>query len=156
MQSVVNSALDAGTPAPTPTTSTSSPTAQGSTSTSAATTSPPATSTTSSTTSAAAGTTAAQTFEEKLAATMKRIASHATKVETLKNGAKLYFLANGREVEQAPGKTPYVVAKGTVPAPKATAPSTSATPSTPATPPTSATPATGSTSGSSSSTTTGK
>jgi hypothetical protein len=87
---------------------------------------------------------------------MKRIASHATKVETLKNGAKLYFLANGREVEQAPGKTPYVVAKGTVPAPKTTTPSTSTTPSSSAAPSTSAPPATGSSSGSGSSTTTGK
>jgi hypothetical protein len=150
MGPVVNSALDSGTPTPTPT-----PASTPATSTSAATTSPPASSTTSATTGT---TSAAQTFDAKLAATMKRIASHATKVETLKNGAKLYFLANGREVEQAPGKTPYVVAKGTVPTPKATTPA--ATPTTSATPSTSTTPATGSTSSgsgsSSGSTTPGK
>ena len=131
MNTIVNSTLDNGTPAPTTGASTSSSGTQAAaTSTSAATTAPPATSTTSSTTTAATGTTASQSFEEKLAATMKRIASHATKVETLKNGAKLYFLPNGREVEQAEGKTPYVVAKGTVPAPKATTPAATTTPST--------------------------
>jgi hypothetical protein len=62
---------------------------------------------------------------------MQRIASHASKVETLKNGAKLYFLANGREVEQAPGKTPYVVKAGTKPATAAAPPAqpSSTTPS---------------------------
>ena len=54
-------------------------------------------------------------FAAGLAQEMKRIASHASKVETLKNGAKLYHLAGGREVEQAPGHTPYVVAKGNWP-----------------------------------------
>lgn len=163
MNTIVNSALDSGTtPAPTSGTSTSSPATQpAATSTAAATTAPPSTSTTSSTAAAPAGTTTAQSFEEKLAATMKKIASHATKVETLKNGAKLYFLANGREVEQAPGKSPYVVAKGTVPAPKTTTPAATTPPSTtpPSTTPpstTQATPATGSTSGSSGSTTPGK
>ncbi len=62
---------------------------------------------------------------------MKRIASHATSVETLKNGAKLYHLPNGREVEQVAGKTPYVVKAGTVapatkPAPAPTVPATTA------------------------------
>jgi hypothetical protein len=59
-----------------------------------------------------------------LQAEMARIAAHATSVETLRNGAKLYHLAGGREVEQAPGKTPYVVAKGT-PVVHAAAPATS-------------------------------
>jgi len=65
----------------------------------------------------------ALTFERSLAAEMARIASHATKIETLKNGATLYTLANGREIEQAPGMRPYVVKPGTAPAAK-TAPTT--------------------------------
>jgi hypothetical protein len=86
-------------------------------------------------------------FTKKLAAELDRIASHATKIETLKNGAKLYHLAGGREVEAAPGKSPYVVAKGdwgekkpaaaqpetTAPATPATAPPTTATTTPPAT-----------------------
>jgi hypothetical protein len=46
---------------------------------------------------------------------MKRIAAHATSVETLKNGAKLYHLAGGREIEQVAGKSPYVVEAGNWP-----------------------------------------
>jgi hypothetical protein len=53
-------------------------------------------------------------------AEMKRIAARAESVETLKNGAKLYHLPGGREIEQVPGKSPYVTRKGTPPAPAAT------------------------------------
>lgn len=84
-------------------------------------------------------------FTKKLAAELQRIASHATKVETLKNGAKLYHLAGGREVEAAPGKSPYVVKQGdwgekkaaTTPAAPATTAPTTAPPA--AAPPTTAT-----------------
>jgi len=54
---------------------------------------------------------AAETFTERLADEMKRIAAHAAKTETLKNGAELYVLADGKEIEQVPGKSPYVVKK---------------------------------------------
>lgn len=86
-------------------------------------------------TAAAASSTPAQTrtFTERLDAEMKRIASHASKVETLKNGARLYFLANGREVEQVPGKTPYVVRAGTPPAKPAPASTPAAATTAPAT-----------------------
>jgi hypothetical protein len=43
---------------------------------------------------------------------MKQIASHATSVETLPNGAKLYHLSGGRIVEQVEGHSPYVVKAG--------------------------------------------
>jgi hypothetical protein len=66
---------------------------------------------------------------------MKRIAARAESVETLKNGAKLYHLPNGREVEQVPGKSPYVTKKGTPPAPSTTA----APPATTTPPPTTTT-----------------
>jgi hypothetical protein len=52
---------------------------------------------------------------------MKRIAAHATSVETLKNGAKLYHLPGGRVIEQVEGKAPDVVKKGHWPPPAATA-----------------------------------
>jgi len=58
-----------------------------------------------------AATPAAETFTEKLADQMKRIAAHAEKTETLKNGAELYLLADGKEIEQVPGKSPYIVKK---------------------------------------------
>jgi hypothetical protein len=72
---------------------------------------------------------------------MKRIAARATSVETLKNGAKLYHLPNGRLVEEVPGKTPYVVKAGT---------GYGAAKQPPATPPASPVPASGSTTPSSS------
>jgi hypothetical protein len=53
---------------------------------------------------------------------MKRIAAHATSVETLANGAKLYHLPGGREIEQVPGKSPYVTKHGTWPPPSTTPP----------------------------------
>jgi hypothetical protein len=46
---------------------------------------------------------------------MKRIAAHATSVETLENGAKLYHLAGGRVIEQVDGHSPYVVKAGNWP-----------------------------------------
>lgn len=58
------------------------------------------------------------TFTATLEQEMKRIASHASEIKTLNNGAKLYYLAGGREVEQAPGRTPYVVKPGHWPPPK--------------------------------------
>jgi hypothetical protein len=67
-------------------------------------------------TSTAATTAASQTtesFTERLAGEMKRIAAHATSSEHLKNGATLYHLADGAEIEQVEGKTPYVVKKAT-------------------------------------------
>jgi hypothetical protein len=73
-------------------------------------------------------------FTNHLANQLARITSHATKVETLANGAKLYHLPGDREIEAMPGKSPYVVKKGTWPtstkAPAATKPTTTA----PATP----------------------
>jgi hypothetical protein len=70
-------------------------------------------------------------------AEMKRIAARAESVETLKNGAKLYHLPNGREIEQLPGHSPYVTKKGTPPTAAATPPpaTTSTTPSTTTTTP---------------------
>ena len=64
------------------------------------------------------------TFQQRLARQIARIAAHATKVETLKNGATLYTLAGGREVEQAPGHTPYVVRHGTDATPPVGGPTT--------------------------------
>jgi hypothetical protein len=75
-------------------------------------------------------------------AEMKRIAARATSVETLKNGAKLYHLPGGRDVEQVPGKSPYVTKQGTPPAPAAPttpAATTTTTPSTTTTTPSSTT-----------------
>jgi hypothetical protein len=43
---------------------------------------------------------------------MERISSRALRVVTLKNGAKLYTLPGGRQIEQVPGKSPYVVKAG--------------------------------------------
>lgn len=57
-------------------------------------------------------TTATTDFTKALEAELQRLQKHATKVETLNNGAKLYHLPGGRLVEAAPGKSPYVVAKG--------------------------------------------
>jgi len=54
---------------------------------------------------------ATESFTDRLADEMKRIAAHAEKSETLKNGAELYVFADGKEIEQAPGKSPYVVKK---------------------------------------------
>jgi hypothetical protein len=54
---------------------------------------------------------------------MAQIRSHATSVETLKNGALLLHLKDGREIEQVAGKSPYVVVAGSgskAPAPAAT------------------------------------
>lgn len=62
---------------------------------------------------------------------MKRIAARATSVETLKNGAKLYHLPNGRLVEEVPGKTPYVVKAGTGYGAAKQQPATQPAPSTP-------------------------
>jgi hypothetical protein len=74
-------------------------------------------------------------------AEMKRIAARAESVETLKNGAKLYHLPNGRVIEQLPGHSPYVTQKGTPPAPAAaTTPPPATTTTTPST--TTTTPAT--------------
>jgi hypothetical protein len=84
-------------------------------------------------------------------AEMKRIAARAESVETLKNGAKLYHLPNGRVVEQLPGHSPYVTKKGTPAQPSTSAatppppPATTTTPSTTTTAPpatTTTTPAT--------------
>jgi hypothetical protein len=66
-------------------------------------------------------------------AEMKRIAARAESVETLKNGAKLYHLPNGRVIEQLPGHSPYVTKKGTPPAPAVTTPPPAATTTTPST-----------------------
>jgi hypothetical protein len=71
-------------------------------------------------------------------AVMKRIEARAESVETLENGAKLYHLPGGREVEQVPGKSPYVTKKGTWPQPTDTKPTTPAT----TTPTTTTTPST--------------
>jgi hypothetical protein len=62
---------------------------------------------------------------------MKRIAARAESVETLKNGAKLYHLPNGRVIEQLPGHSPYVTSKGTPPTAATTPPpaTTTTTPS---------------------------
>jgi hypothetical protein len=54
-----------------------------------------------------------ESFTERLADEMKRIAAHSTSSEKLKNGAELYHLANGEEIEQVAGKTPYVVKAAT-------------------------------------------
>jgi len=59
----------------------------------------------------ARSTASSTTFVSRLAAEMKRITAHSTKTETLKNGATLFDLADGEVVEQAAGKTPYVVKK---------------------------------------------
>jgi hypothetical protein len=74
-------------------------------------------------------------------AEMKRIAARAESVETLKNGAKLYHLPNGRVIEQVPGRSPYVTQKGTPPTAATTPPpaTTTTTPST-TTPSTTTTP----------------
>jgi hypothetical protein len=72
-------------------------------------------------------------------AEMKRIAARAESVETLKNGAKLYHLPNGRVVEQLPGHSPYVTKKGTPPTPAATTPPPATTTTTPSTTPTTTT-----------------
>lgn len=69
-----------------------------------------ATSTTAATTTA---TTTTESFTARLADEMKRIAGHATSSEKLKNGATLYHLADGAEIEQVEGKTPYVVKAAT-------------------------------------------
>jgi hypothetical protein len=68
---------------------------------------------------------------ERIARQMARIEAHATAVDTLRNGAKVYHLAGGRLVEQAPGKSPYVIKAGERPTPQPT--QTAATPSAPAT-----------------------
>jgi hypothetical protein len=62
-----------------------------------------------STTTAAKTTKTTESFTERLSDEMKRISAHATSSEKLKNGAELYHLANGEEIEQVPGKSPYVV-----------------------------------------------
>jgi hypothetical protein len=97
-------------------------------------------------------------FTKRLAAELKRIASHATTIETLDNGAKVYHLAGGRQVEAAPGKSPYVIVKGDWPPAKtssgATKPATPATPTTTTKPTTTTTPAAG-TPGATAGTTTG-
>jgi hypothetical protein len=67
-------------------------------------------------------------FTKRLEAELKRIASHATTVETLDNGAKVYHLAGGRQVEAAPGKSPYVIVKGDWPPAKTAKPAAPATP----------------------------
>ena len=62
-----------------------------------------------STKTAAKTTKTTESFTERLAGEMKRIGAHATSSEKLKNGATLSHLANGEEIEQVEGKTPYVV-----------------------------------------------
>lgn len=61
----------------------------------------------------AATTAAAESFTERLADEMKRIAAHASSSEQLRNGAELYHLTDGEEIEQVAGKTPYVVKAAT-------------------------------------------
>jgi hypothetical protein len=74
----------------------------------------PATSVAATSTTAAATTkTTTESFTERLADQMKRIAAHAESSEKLKNGATLYHLADGAEIEQVEGKTPYVVKTAT-------------------------------------------
>jgi hypothetical protein len=64
-------------------------------------------------TSKATTTKTTESFTERLADEMKRISAHAKSSEKLKNGAELYHLANGEEIEQVAGKTPYVVKAAT-------------------------------------------
>ena len=100
------------------------------------------------TTAKNAQTTDAAAPKRDFSAEMKRIAARAESVETLKNGAKLYHLPNGRVIEQLPGHSPYVTQKGTPPptttktpppATTTTTPSTTTTTPPPATPPTTTT-----------------
>src|SRR5262249_50835415 len=82
------------------------------TTTTTATPAAPKTPPTTATPTIAKATSHAASAAERLDAVMKRIASHATSVEPLPNGAKLYHLAGGRVVEQVEGHSPYVVKAG--------------------------------------------
>jgi hypothetical protein len=88
----------------------------------------------------ASGGTPAAAPKRDFTAVMQRIAARAESVETLKNGAKLYHLPNGREVEQVPGKSPYVTKKGTPP-PASTSSTTTPPPATTAATPSTTAPA---------------
>jgi Tol biopolymer transport system component len=55
---------------------------------------------------------AAKPSQSPLERQIERIAARALSIRKLKNGATLYILPGGREVEQAAGKTPYVVKAG--------------------------------------------